>query len=358
MPSEMALKTPASVKRVLVIKLGHIGDVLVTTPVVRALHEAWPGVQVTAVVNQGTEAMMVHSPQIDQVLIVRRDLSGVAALRSQLSLLCALRRAKFDLALELSGGDRGALLSLASGAELRVGFEPKKPNMRAKAFHMLVDQRGTQNHVVDTFLRQPRALGIEPADTRMLFEPGGEARGKAADNISKAGLNGRPFALVHPTSRWMFKCWNADGVAAVINHLRRRGMGIVMTCAPDDHEIRYNSRVLEQTGVSGILNLSGKVDLLTLGALIERANLFFGVDSAPMHMAAALGTPVAVIFGPSGDVMWGPWQVASEVIAGDCPDRPCGRDGCEGSKVSRCLVELEPKRVIEAIERLLSKVDL
>ena len=79
--------------------------------------------------------------------------------------------------------------------------------------------------------------------------------------------------------------------------------------------------------------LSGKVDLLLLGALLECAKLFFGVDSAPMHMAAALGTPVAAIFGPSGDVMWGPWQVANQTITGDCPERPCGRDGCNGSKV-------------------------
>ena len=117
---------PASVKRALVIKLGHIGDVLVTTPVIRALHEAWPGVRVTMVVNQGTEAMVAHSPQIEQVLVVRRDLGGIAALRSQLALLGALRSARFDLSLELSGGDRGAFLCRASGAGLRVGFEPKK----------------------------------------------------------------------------------------------------------------------------------------------------------------------------------------------------------------------------------------
>ena len=346
---------PASVKRALVIKLGHIGDVLVTTPVIRALHEAWPGVRVTMVVNQGTEAMVAHSPQIEQVLVVRRDLGGIAALRSQLALLGALRSARFDLSLELSGGDRGAFLCRASGAGLRVGFEPKKPHFRARAFHLLVDQRGTQNHVVDTFLRQPRALGLEPTDTRMLFEPGREAGERAEGILKESGLAGKPFAVVHPTSRWMFKCWTTSGVAEVIGRLRERGLAIVLTCAPDEHEMRYNYQVLEQAGTRDVLDLSGKVDLLLLGALLECAKLFFGVDSAPMHMAAALGTPVAAIFGPSGDVMWGPWQVANQTITGDCPERPCGRDGCNGSKVSRCLDELEPGKVIAAVDRLLDE---
>lgn len=354
----MTPQPPAAVKRALVIKLGHIGDVLVVTPVIRALHQAWPGIKVTAVVNQGTEAMLANNPQVDQVLVVRRDIGGLAALRAQLGLLGVLRSAHFDLSMDLSGGDRGAFLSWISGAKYRVGFEPKKPHFRAKAFHLLVDQRGTQNHVVETFLRQPKALGIEPADTRLLFEPGEDARKRAGQIISVSGLAGRPFVIVHPTSRWMFKCWTVQGVAEVVNHLRQKGLAVILTCAPDDREMEYNSRVLELCGGSDIVDLSGMVDLSLLGGLIAGANLFFGVDSAPMHMAAALGTPVAAIFGPSGDVMWGPWQVERTVITGDCPERPCGRDGCDGSKKSRCLDELAPQTVIAAVDRLLDKAHI
>ena len=101
------------------------------------------------------------------------------------------------------------------------------------------------------------------------------------------------------------------------------------------------------------LDLSGQLDLAALGGLIASARLFAGVDSAPMHMAAALGVPVLTIFGPSGEHMWGPWQARAEVLVGECPEHPCGRDGCEGSKVSRCLVDMSSARVIAAVDRLL-----
>lgn len=74
-----------------------------------------------------------------------------------------------------------------------------------------------------------------------------------------------------------------------------------------------------------------------------------------MHMAAALGTPVLVLFGPSGEKMWGPWQVQAQVVTGGCDERPCGRDGCDGSKISRCLVEMPPEKVVSALDRLLGE---
>jgi heptosyltransferase-3 len=344
-------------RRALVIKLGHIGDVLVTTPVFTALKEAFPQVSLTALVNAGTEEMVLHNPAIDQVwMLERQHPSPWHELRFQLGLLSRLRRARFDLSLELSGGDRGAFLSLVAGAPLRVGFAPKRPHLRARAFHLLADARGTDHHVVLTFLRQVRLLGMEPRDTALKLYPGDVARRRVEEIMAAHGLRPGAFVVVHPTSRWMFKCWTPEGNAIVIRHLLERGLQVALTAAPAAREQEFVALVKESLGKAvPVVDLSGRLSLSELAALIERARVFFGVDSAPMHMAAALGTPVVVLFGPSGERMWGPWQVDCEVVVGECVEHPCGRDGCNGSKVSRCLVELDPARVTAAVDRLLAR---
>ena len=352
----MEIPAGSNPKNALVIKLGHIGDVLVTTPVLTALKERFPGLAITMLVNQGTEAMVRYSPLVDHLVTLERKASENGnLLAARLRMIKELRKRRYDLSMELSGGDRGAFLSLISSARLRVGFEPKKKHIRSRAFHVLVNSRGTQNHVVETFLRQPRELGLHPKDLGLKFEPGSVAQARADEILSQNNLEPGGFALVHPTSRWMFKTWTAEGNAKVIEYLEKLGLPVVLTCAPDKVELDFAHQILKCMKKPPFLNLAGKVDLYLLGALIKRARLFFGVDSAPMHMAAGLNTPVVVLFGPSGEKMWGPWQVPSEVVTLDMDCRPCGRDGCQGSKVSRCLTEMPPEMVIRAVDRLLER---
>jgi heptosyltransferase-3 len=130
---------------------------------------------------------------------------------------------------------------------------------------------------------------------------------------------------------------------------------VVLTAAPDDKERAMIAQVAAATGTA-LIDLAGQLSLKELAALTARARLFVGVDSAPMHIAAAMGTPTVAIFGPSGDREWGPWQVASRiVVSADHPCRPCGRDGCEGSKISACLTELPVERVWAACAELLAE---
>ena len=106
---------------------------------------------------------------------------------------------------------------------------------------------------------------------------------------------------------------------------------------------------------SAPINLAGRLSLKELGALIAKARFFFGMDSAPMHLAAAVDTPAVALFGPSGVFNWGPWGEGHLVIQKDWACVPCGRDGCEGSKISRCLVEIEPEEVWQAMARHFGK---
>jgi heptosyltransferase-3 len=99
-------------------------------------------------------------------------------------------------------------------------------------------------------------------------------------------------------------------------------------------------------------DLCGKLTLKQLGAVSRNARLFVGVDSAPMHIASAMQTPVVALFGPSGEFNWGPWQVTHRVVSSAHSCRPCGNDGCGGGKLSECLSTLPVSEVLQAVQAL------
>jgi heptosyltransferase-3 len=178
---------------------------------------------------------------------------------------------------------------------------------------------------------------------------------RARDKLRLAGWSGQPYAVVHPGSRWMFKAWTVEGNARVVDHLAARGLAVVLTAAPDAQETRFSDEILRHTRVDCI-DLRGRLTLEELGAVIRQARLFVGVDSVPMHIAAAVDTPGVALFGPSSDIEWKPWSDAVQVVASrDFPCRPCGIDGCGGSKRSDCLATLPAGQVIAAIDAVMAR---
>ncbi|HTP62729.1 MAG TPA: glycosyltransferase family 9 protein, partial [Burkholderiales bacterium] len=158
---------------------------------------------------------------------------------------------------------------------------------------------------------------------------------------------------IHPASRWRFKCWTAAGNAELIDRLSS-GHRVVLTAAPQADEMALVGEIASKTK-SKPVNLAGKLSIKELGALTARARLFIGVDSMPMHLAAAMGTPAVALFGPSGEYEWRPWRVAHRVVASKHPCRPCGNDGCGGGKISECLTTLGVEQVYAAAQELLTR---
>jgi heptosyltransferase-3 len=335
-------------KRILVIKLKQPGDVLVSTPVIAALKEAWPESHLTYLVPRGTEPMVADHPGLDELMVVDR---GGASWGETLQFLRQLRRAHFDLVLELSGGDRGAIYSFLTGAPERLGFaHPRQPFwQRRGCFTRLLPRPPVQMHMVDQNLAAVRALGLNPVNPRLQFFWNRQVEQHIQDLLSDLGLAGRPFAVMHPGAGWRFKCWTPAGYARVIEALERHWhLPVVLTGTKAAHEQDLLAALLQECRATPI-DLVGQLSLKQLGALINRARLFFGMDSAPMHLAAAVNTPAVVLFGPSGVFNWGPWGPGHLVIKKDWDCLPCGRDGCQGSKISRCLVELTPEEVLAAM---------
>jgi heptosyltransferase-3 len=181
--------------------------------------------------------------------------------------------------------------------------------------------------------------------------PGADAERRADALLQEHGLARGGFIHIHPASRWQFKCWPAARIAALINLLHARGDRVVLTGAPDANE----APLIEEV-VGGLdkpaTNLAGQLSLKELAAVIGRARLFVGVDSVPMHIAAAMQTPTVALFGPSGEIEWAPWQVPHRILVSDHPCRPCGVNGCGGSNRSECMEVIPVNRVLAAIDEL------
>jgi len=338
-----------SFNRILVIKLKQPGDVLVSSPVLAALKKAWPQARVSYLIPKGTEEMMADHPLLDRLFVMDRR-GGSWGQTS--SFLRELRRTRFDLVLELSGGDWGALAARITGARERLGFGyGGRAFWHRFCFTRLLPPPPLRMHMVEHNLEMVRALGVEPRQPRLHFFWPTEVQTRIDALLASHSLTPRGFVVMHPGAGWRFKCWTPGGYALVLEALQRdRHLPVVLTGSTSPHELELSSQILQESRVSPI-NLVGRLTLKELGALIAQARFFFGADSAPMHLAAAVGTPAVALFGPSGDFNWGPWGPGHLVIKKDWECLPCGRDGCQGSKISRCLTELTPEEVLEKMEK-------
>jgi heptosyltransferase-3 len=350
---------PDSLHHVLVVKLRHHGDVLLTSPVFQVLRNRARAAEIDALVYEDTREMLTGHPAIARIHGIDRAWKrrGLAAqLRHEGALFRRLRERRYQLVVHLSDHWRGAWL--AQGLGTRWSVAPARDNAfwRRCFTHLYKLPRLMPRHTVETNLDALRRVGIYPseAEKALVMVPGDEAQARVDSLLAAAGIAARGFIQVHATSRWLFKSWTEAKNAELLRRMARDGHRLVVTGAPDAREKAIVGRILAEAGAP-LTDLSGQLTLREMAALSLRARLFFGVDSAPMHIAAAMGTPVVALFGPSGEKEWGPWGVPHRVVVSDHSCRPCGNDGCGGGKVSECLTQLPVDRVHSAVNELLAR---
>ena len=349
-------------RRVLVIKLRHHGDVLLSSPVFSTIKTHAPQAEVDALVYADTAEMLSGHSAIAQLHLIDRhwkQLGPFNHLAAELRLMQGLRARHYDLIVHLTDHPRGAWIARLCHARWAVARKiDGRGGWWQNAFsHFYPTPRHALRHTVELNLDALRRLGIQPApeQRKLSLVPGEDAEARVASLLDGFGLSGKPFIHLHPASRWFFKCWTAINMAALINRLHDDGHTVILSAAPDSAESAIIASIQAKVERPA-LSLAGQLSLKELAALSGRARLFIGVDSAPMHIAAAMSTPVVVLFGPSGDKEWGPWGVPQRVVASTTHScRPCGMDGCAGSKVSDCLVSLPLEQAWQAVQELLAE---
>jgi heptosyltransferase-3 len=293
--------------------------------------------------------MLRHNPHVKSCLIAPKA-RGFEQIRRQGRLLADLRRAQFDLVIDLTGSDRAAILTRFTGARFRWGPARKKGFRGKKLCYTRTVPVARNLHVVEQQNSFLNAFGIGAASPELFFFVSQEDR----TAIQKLVQSGRDLVHVHPVSRIMKKCWPVPFMATFLNSLGRRGLTPVLTASPDPVEIGFIRELISLLEVPH-LDLSGKLSLGELGALSQAARLFVGVDSAPMHIAASVGAPVIGIFGPSSETLWAPWCEKKLVLSRELPCRlPCkNKSSCAHIE---CLRALTPEMVMPQVDRFLSTI--
>ena len=347
------------IARALVVMLRHHGDVLLASPVLGVLKAHAPKIEVDALVYDDTAPMLEGHPALTQLHVAGRNWKKEGFLPRfslEKQLYGALRARRYDLLVHLTEQPRGAWLARSLGARASIApVVPGRGAFWANSFtHLYPLARNGRRHKVEANLDALRRIGVQPGmdERRMQFVPGAAAEARVAALLAAEGLAEHGYIHIHPASRWGFKCWPADRNAELIDRLSSTHR-VVITAAPEPVEMSLIEKILSSTK-SKPVNLAGKLSVKELGALTARARLFIGVDSMPMHLAASMGTPAVALFGPSGENEWRPWQVKHRVVTSNHPCRPCGNDGCGGSKVSECLTTLGVDQVHAAAEQLLA----
>lgn len=347
------------VRRVLVVKLRFHGDVLLATPVFAALRQRHPHLEIDALIYQETRDMLASHPDIAQIHCIDRTwkrLGIFANLRAELSLLRRLRARRYDLLIHLTEHWRGPILKRALGIPMavteRYARRSRSRFWRRSFTHHYASPRNPR-HKVESHLDALRRIGVYPAPQAKALQliPGPEAEISTRSKLTRLGLRDRSFVLVHPASRFFHKCWSVEGMAALIDALQAQ-LPVLLTAAPSAAELAMVEAIRALTRTVP-LSLAGELDLKELAYCIGQARLFVGVDSAPMHMAAAMQTPVVALFGPTSQAVWAPWQVPHRIVATHPSCQPCHLRGCGEGHVSDCLMAIEAQSVLRACQSLL-----
>jgi len=338
-----------NIRRILVIKLRYIGDVLLSTPVIANLRLHFPQAFIGIVVNRGTDELLRHNPRLNQVIPLERSAGRgiLERIKASLQYASQIRTGRFDLVIDLTDGDRGAILSFASGAPIRIGYNAEG-RIRGALYTEIVRPSRASLHNVEYQLEAIRALGL-PVVTRQLELQWGEEDEAFGERwIVERGFTGRPFAVIHPGARWWFKQWPLERFAQLSQILweRYRVESVFLGGERESKALSVIRRHLSRPFQS-----AEGLTLLQLAVIIRRSSLFIGNDNGPMHIAAAVGTPVVALFGSSDPSIWGPRGSGDVVVYKSVPCSPCAHIGCEMGELN-CMRQIGTGEVISAVERI------
>ena len=297
--------------KILLLQLKRIGDLILTTPAVAALHDNFPDAQLTLIVSSDCADLLPVIANVDRTLMARRNLRDLA-------LFFSVAASRFDCCIDFTRNDRSAFLALLSGARRRVvSYRVREQSkMRAPAYTDFIPVRMRDVHTIDYNLALLEPLGIRAAASAPYLHLPQEAY-ENADALRRSWKITKPYVILHPGSARREKLWEPRRWTEVIHRFGQdNGLDLVLTSgsSPDEqtHIAAIKNKVQQQ-----IIDLSGKTDLLTLAALIAQARLLVTVDSAPVHLAAATSTPQVILFGPTNPFHWRPRESPALILQGN-----------------------------------------
>lgn len=296
--------------KILLVKYRNIGDVLLASPLLPNFRHHYPEARIDFALNDYCLEMIADHPDVGEVFPYPRASLGSMSfhrrLRGEIAHLRRVLKNGYDVVVNLTEGDRGHLIAALSRATVRLGLPARQGIFKWLNPCTALASETDHVHTVTKCFQYLDLLGLDTV-TREVSIYWSHVVDRRIDEL--LGTHGiERFVHVHPVSRWMFKCWEDDRMARIIDYLEKEAnIRVVISASSEKKERDRVDKVLSLCH-STPLNLTGQLTLKELACLASRARFFFGIDSAPMHMAAAVNTPVVALFGGSSPVLWGPWD--------------------------------------------------
>jgi heptosyltransferase III len=336
--------------RILAIQLNQPGDAILTTPALRWL------------LNEGHEVHALLQPLGAQLLKAMPGLSSVEGLaRDSHQFVRDIRRAfryrgmGFDQAIVFSKcSDRPALWALLSGAKKRSGLRTPRTE-KLERFHIINDWRN--NHATDFHTTRQHLLMAGAPDSaadqlRLEYHPPEPDRAWAREWMQRKGVTEKGYLVLHASARWPSKYWPMANLVEFVRGAKKTlDLPLLITAGRDPFEVEFTRDLVRQAPPD--LEEIGTLSVNQLGALLQNTAGFIGVDSMPMHLAAALDLPGIALFGPTNEITWGPWHSRLTILRRDCPCLQQSNRTCPTGTASHCLANLPAEEVLAKLSEVL-----
>jgi lipopolysaccharide heptosyltransferase I len=337
-------------RNILIIKPSSLGDIVHALPTAATLRRRFPSAKLTWLVKREWADVLDGNPDIDAVLAVDLSLGGWPTAIERVRAGC------FDLVVDLQGLLRSAVLGWLSGAPVRVGFADGREG--SPWFYTdRVAVPAVSMHAVDRCLLLAGFLGaqpteVKPSDFPLSQDADAEARVEAF--LADAGVQaGTALVAMNPSARWDTKQWRAESFAETGDWLQQQGTARVVVIGSRGERPKGEQVIRHMR--SAPIDLVGKTTVKELVALLRRVRALVTNDSGPMHLAAAVGTPVVALFGPTDPARTGPYGDGHIVLRTGVACSPCFSRRCTNPSLMECLTAIRPRQVIEAATRLLEQ---
>lgn len=356
-------------KTILIVNIRLIGDVILTTPLIGLLKDAYPEASIDLLVNRGTGEFLEKDPRVSEVLYSGSKESG--AKQAKGGYFGKIFR-RYDLAINMNASDRGNIAVLMAGKRIRVGFHNSGNFWKSIWQKLLLTHslRLPEDFPIARFCQVvAHALDIPHSHltVKVYWDDADDTR--VRDVLEERGT-GDAFFVVHPFARWIYKFWRFESFAAVSDRIvERYGWQPVWTSSPSAEEKRQLVETAALCRYKPVI-IDGVLTLNQMTCLLGRAKLYLGLDTAITHLAASTGIPTVALFGPTFTSRWFPWyndgpinqespstgavlrQGNIVVVRRDRDCVPCGKAGCDdsGSHPSPCMQEILEDEVISAVE--------
>ena len=348
------------VERILVIQLGDVGDVVLTTPVLVALKRANRRLRVMVAVREMARGLMELCPSVDEVFYVHKSSKGIIdSFLGHCAFFRALRGRRPEVAIDLRTGDRGAVISFICGAKTRIsrttggGWKWRNALLNHLVLpdpELELRQYATQHHL--NIVSIMGLINIDEISPSLIINSQHKMASLEALNI--AGIQDQLPVALAPFSRWRYKELRPSVIKEIVAGILSLSSCVVLIGSKQEME---RAEMIKKDFGKRLINLAGRTSLGDLAAVLHSCRLLVGVDSAAIHIAAAVGTPTIGVFGPSSAITWAPRGQSHWTVKKTWPCIPCRQKGCNGLGQSRCLNEMEADEVVSAVRRHMEELE-